>query len=230
MTMSKKFAFAAFGGMLAMALSACGDKGTSAAPVENGCPDGGPCMEYDAEANTLKDLRDKQVYKTVTIGEQTWMAQNMNYSMSSYSWCYNKSTSHCETYGSLYTWEAAKAVCPDGWKLPSDDDWNKLFEEVGGISNAGTALKSVEDWEKMDDGSTGGGTDEFGFAVLPGGTRDTKGKFNLRDSYGLIWSATELSNGDEAYVWRFAFDEKSAGRSRDFKAGANSVRCLKSGK
>ncbi len=227
MNLYRRFALGTLCGFMTLALSACGDKATSAGAIDNGCPDGGPCMEYDAEANTLKDLRDKQVYRTVSIGEQTWMAENMNYSMSSYSWCYNKSTSHCEKYGSLYTWDAAKVVCPDGWKLPNDDDWNELFKSAGGLSKAGDALKSsgIEESEEKwkDDGN---GNDSFDFTVLPGGDRDIKGKFNNIGEYAFFWSASTKSDGNP-YIWRFGYDESSAGRSFDSKDVAVSVRCIK---
>lgn len=220
MTMSKKFAFAAFGGMLAMALSACGDKGTSAGAIDNGCPDGGPCMEYDAEANTLKDLRDKQVYKTVTIGEQTWMAQNMNYKISRHSWCYDDYSGNCEEFGLLYDWAAAMNACPDGWRLPSDDDWYELFENTNGIGKNGKTMKSTSGWD--DDGN---GEDSFGFTVLPGGDRSSDARYVKKGAYAFLWSASEKDD-NYAYAWRYGYDEPHAGHSFDFKTSGLSVRCL----
>ncbi|PZW72918.1 fibrobacter succinogenes major paralogous domain-containing protein [Fibrobacter sp. UWR1] len=116
--------------------------------------------EYDAVANTLKDLRDNQTYKTVTIGSQTWMAENLNYdpgnvsSMGSYAWsgCYGNESSNCTKYGRLYTWEVAmddagcaygkacnaslnpstpvRGVCPSGWHLPSHREFEELINFV----------------------------------------------------------------------------------------------------
>ena len=80
---------------------------------------------------SLTDSRDGQVYKTIKLGSQEWLAQNMNYSTSNGSWCYNDSIQYCEVYGKLYNWEAAKTVCPSGWHLPGADEWSVLTAFLG---------------------------------------------------------------------------------------------------
>ena len=113
---------------------------------------------YDAKSNTLTDLRDNQVYRTVTIGTQTWMAQNLNYEMAN-SFCYGNEASGCDKFGRFYTWAAAmdsvgtwsssgkgcgygttclspdtlvRGVCPENWHLPSCSEWGTLLTIVGG--------------------------------------------------------------------------------------------------
>jgi len=135
---------------------------------------------------TFTDPRDGKKYRTVRIGNLTWMAQNLNYQTSN-SWCYGSNASNCARYGRLYTWNAAMNACPSGWRLPAREDWYKLVEAAGGGNVAGKKLKaSSPDWN---------GTDECGFSALPGGYRSTNGSFSDAGNYGLWWSATEYGSG-----------------------------------
>ena len=84
----------------------------------------------DEAERVLKDPRDGRVYKTTTIGAQTWMAENLNYEIAD-SYCYNNDTSNCKKYGRLYTKDAALKACPAGWHLPSMDEFKALIETVG---------------------------------------------------------------------------------------------------
>ena len=67
------------------------------------------------------DARDNQTYQTVTLGDQTWLAQDLNYETDN-SWCYDDDPENCDTYGRLYDWEAARTACPAGWHLGSDEE------------------------------------------------------------------------------------------------------------
>lgn len=123
--------------------------------------------EDNCEYGILEDERDGQVYKTVKIGGREWMAENLKYA---YSWtyCYDLDTLNCEKYGRLYSWSAASQACPDGWRLPTHDEWEDLFETVGGRDVAGYMLKSSEGWEEGQ-WFGGNGIDAFGFNMLPAG-------------------------------------------------------------
>ena len=120
-------------------------------------------------SETMTDSRDGQTYKTVTIGTQTWMAQNLNYETAN-SYCCKDSASYCTKYGRLYTWAAATTACPEGWHLPSQTEWEVLFTAVGGQSTAGKVLKSTSGWN-----NGGNGTDAFAFSALPAGGRYNHG-------------------------------------------------------
>jgi len=171
---------------LALLLCACAEVpencGDGIPPVsQGGCPGG----SGGGGGSSFTDSRDGKRYRTVRIGTQTWMAENLNYTTSN-SWCYDDDPSNCTKYGRLYTWDAAMSACPSGWHLPSDVEWDILLAAVGGASTAGTMLKSTTGWS---DG--GNGADVYGFSALPGGWRDTDGTFTSAGRYGEWWCATE---------------------------------------
>ncbi|SHK19087.1 FISUMP domain-containing protein [Fibrobacter sp. UWB12] len=112
----------------------------------------------------MTDKRDGQTYKTIKIGEQTWMAENLNYDVPGKSYCYGKIPSNCAKYGRLYEERVAMEVCPAGFHLPSPSEWETLFNAVGGQFMAGSVLKSKTGW--INDGN---GMDPFGFSAIPAG-------------------------------------------------------------
>jgi uncharacterized protein (TIGR02145 family) len=168
---------------------------------------------------TFTDGRDGQKYKTVKIGKQTWMAQNLNYQTKDGSWCYNDSASYCKQYGRLYDWKTAKTVCPKGWKLPSRRDWDKL------VATAGKKLKSKSGWNHWDDGSSGNGTDEYGFSALPGGRRSSDGDFNLAGYRSRWWTATEY-DASYAYYRGMYHNYDFVYEYSNVKSNGFSVRCV----
>ncbi len=94
--------------------------------------------------NQFTDTRDGQVYKTVTIGSQTWFAENLNFDTGDdESTCYQDEAENCFIYGKLYTGNAAQTACPDGWHLPSQEEWNTLIDYLGGINAAHVFLKPL---------------------------------------------------------------------------------------
>lgn len=207
--------------------------------------------KYDATAQTLTDLRDDKIYKTVTIGTQTWMAENLNYEYnkgSAKSFCFNNSADSCAKYGRLYLWSAAmdsaavfstagkgcgygkacgssgtiRGVCPENWHLPSSDEWNTLISAGGGVYSAGASLKSGYGWK-----SGGNGVDTFGFAILPAGYRHASGAFQDVGVYGDFWSSS-VGSGYSAYYLNFDYNYEGVTRDNFYvKDFGYSVRCLK---
>ncbi|MBO6136703.1 MAG: fibrobacter succinogenes major paralogous domain-containing protein [Fibrobacter sp.] len=170
----------------------------------------------------MTDSRDGQTYKTVTIGTQTWMAQNLNYKTAN-SYCYNDDASNCTKYGRLYTWAAATTACPDGWHLPTEEEFETLFTTVGGKSIAGQKLKSATGWTAYS-GITN--EDAFAFSALPAGGRDDDGDYDDEGIYALFWSSIE-NGSDYAYYMSLKYDYDGAFLTYSFKNNGFSVRCLK---
>ena len=174
--------------------------------------------EYDATANTLTDLRDGKVYKTVKIGSQVWMAENLNYE-TDVSSCYRDSAK-CTMYGRFYAWSEASKICPDGWHLPDTTEWNTLFSAVGGRSTAGKALKSKSGW--YDNGDR---VDAFGFGALPAGNVDNMGYIDGDGNWAMFWSSTE-SGSNTAYLMDLYATSENASLSKGDKKDRSSVRCV----
>ncbi len=134
-----------------------------------------------------------KTYKTVVIGEQTWMAENLNYDVPNNATdvCYGNTPANCTKYGRLYDWETANTVCPTGWHLPSNAEWTALTDYVGSIGSAGTVLKSATDWSTV----TGGiYINYYGFSALPGGIGFSDGDFYDAGDFGFWWSSTEYGS------------------------------------
>lgn len=173
---------------------------------------------YVATGSMLDD-RDGQIYKTVTIGSQTWMAQNLNYAHPDSSYCYDNVVANCNTYGRLYTWYAAIDACPSGWHLPSLEEYQTLFETVGGSDAAKKKLKSTSGW-------SGGanGTDDYGFTVLPAGSHFYYSSDMSKES--LFWTTSQTTYGDVNYVYFIQFSSGGLWDIISYRNVAYSVRCL----
>ena len=202
--------------------------------------------EDNCEYGELVDNRDGQTYKTVKIGDQWWMAENLNYETDS-SFCYNNADSNCTKYGRLYTWAAAmdsagtwttngkgcgydslcsstypvRGVCPGGWHLPDTTEWKTLLNAAGGLSFAGKLLKSTTGWN-----DSGNGTDFLGFSAIPAGSRGFRREFYAEGASTAFWSSTERHR-DAAYNLYFRYSDGKVFLTGDDKSDARSVRCLK---
>ena len=198
----------------------------------------------------LLDERDGQIYRTVKIGKQTWMAENLNYADSAQTpsleescWCYEYKDDNCVLYGRHYNWYSVfkpdnpldctpypcklkqlttdvQGFCPMGWHLPVQTEWQDLFDEVGGSSVAGERLKSVVGWE-----NNGNGTDVYGFSALPAGERDEIMQWGYSGKTALFWSYTDNGENDPHFV-DFSYDRESAVLG-SYKYSAISIRCIK---
>lgn len=201
----------------------------------------------------IKDPRDSQRYKVITIGDQTWMAENLNIGKSIESdalstpngqiekYCYDNSEEHCNRMGGLYTWEEAiqyrrpankpnedvQGVCPDGWHIPSEKEWQRLSDYLGGEMVAGNKLKDPGYWERT------GSQDQnriylnvTGFAALPAGRMDLTGASYYKGVSTSFWSASQ-PNSEKA--WHRTITTRGSGLYRDasYTAQKYSVRCIK---
>ncbi|MGF1583704.1 MAG: FISUMP domain-containing protein [Bacteroidales bacterium] len=189
------------------------------------------------------DPEDGMVYKTILIGEQYWLAENLNRGeMISgekdqtdngiiEKYCYDNNPVFCEKYGGLYQWdeamqysttESSRGICPAGWHIPSDDEW-KILEIYLGMTREAAAEVL---WRGVNQGTvlqTGG---ESGFEALKGGTRSINGSFNQIGNSGFFWSST--ADGAN-HAWRRGIGLENQGiyRSVNDRSFGFPVRCVK---
>jgi uncharacterized protein (TIGR02145 family) len=179
---------------------------------------------YSSSSGTLNssssasDCEGKK-YKSIVIGTQTWMAENLDCDISG-SKCYDDNPANCTAYGRLYDWATAMTVCPLGWHLPTDAEWETLTNFVGGLSTAGKHLKAASGWS-----GSGNGLDSHNFAALPGGLNYSGILFSTAGNGGYWWTATESAT-NSAYYRGMYYDNDNVGRQYDNKGNLLSVRCL----
>jgi uncharacterized protein (TIGR02145 family) len=187
---------------------------------------------FAQQKGTFTDSRDGKNYKTVKIGKQTWMAENLNYNEKS-SKCYDNKPANCIKYGRLYDWNMAKKACPKGWHLPSDSEWDKLMRYVDGDTGmespydsktAGKYLKATSGWNDFK-GKSGKGEDKFGFSALPGGYGDSFGYF-YHVGIGGNWWSSSMGSSLAAYSWDISYSYECLISDNDDEFYLHSVRCL----
>lgn len=198
----------------------------------------------DLTYGTMTDI-DGNIYKTITIGSQTWMAENLKVThyndgtaipyptesewgnLTTGALCnYENSQINSETYGRLYNWHTVNTgkLCPTGWHVPSDVEWTTLTDYLDGIYNAGGKLKEIGTihWESPNEGAI----NSSGFTAIPGGARNFVGIFGSIGFFGGWWSSSEVGP-DNAYGRSMDFDKIEVGRSSWPKQVGFSVRCVK---
>ncbi len=197
---------------------------------------GAPLTDYDGN-----------VYKTVKIGSQVWMAENLrttkfnhgspipqvsdNLSWSAHNeaaWCwYDNNMSHESTYGKLYNWYVVNdstRICPTGWRLPTNDDLDILVELLGGEDEAGGPLKSTgfSLWNEPNTGAT----NVSRFSGHPGGVRYANGSFVLKNQFGFWWTSDEATTSD-ARFYSLVWNDTNVNRNAFDKNYGQSIRCIK---
>ena len=181
-------------------------------------------------SESFTDSRDGQSYDVVKIGGLTWMAENLNFETAG-SFCPEGDSRNCPRLGRLYSWAEARSVCPDGWRLPTKEEFESLVTATSGEvaqssshSRAGAALKAKDGWFKK-----GNGSDALGFRALPAGYRGADGRFDGIGGYAYFWSVTEDSENREsnAFYLFLSFSSDATSINAFAKSDYRSVRCVK---
>ena len=199
-----------------------------------------PCSfdGYTGQYGTMTDSRDGNEYKTVTIGNQTWMAENLRYDVPA---VYTggsvvdtiNANNPCKAYGRLYDWNTmmngdtsssgnpltAQGICPSGWHIPSNAEWTTLETSIGGNA-VGTAMKSTSSWS-----SNGNGSNASGFSAFPAGTYDW-GIFDYLGDDAYFWSSTERSASDASRLDLYTVSAALSGGGSSNKGDGYSCRCV----
>ncbi|MFW5754653.1 MAG: FISUMP domain-containing protein [Marinilabiliaceae bacterium] len=225
--------------------SSAGDEGGS-----GGDDNGGD--EGDAEYGDGVSDAEGNEYKSVIIGEQEWMAENLktnkfnddtdipyvdddndwvNLETPGYTW-YENDENYSDPYGALYNWYTVETgkLCPDGWRVPTEDDWTELINHLGGVEQAGGKLKdtgTVDGGDGLWIDPNEGATNSTGFTGLPGGHRwEDSGFYDLANQ-GFWWSSDEGTNSLNAWHFRLHSHFPSVNKQEARKIDGLSVRCIK---
>jgi len=174
------------------------------------------------------DNRDEQVYKTIDIGTETWMAENLNINTAG-SWVYDDNEANAATYGRLYDFATAGKVCPDGWHLPDTAEWNHLISYFGGYWIAGGTMKEAgtDHWDSPNYGANSGS----GFAALAAGCRipnSYPSDYYSLKVFALFWTASENKYDTSQGVYQqLDFQSINVWPLSEDKDQGYSVRCVK---
>ncbi len=203
---------------------------------------------FTTRTDTFTDL-DGNIYNSQTIGPQQWMVENLRttrfndgsdiplvmdslawdtLSTPGYCWYENNLTEYKDPYGALYNWYTINTdkLCPEGWHVPSNEEWQDMADYVGGVSAAGGKLKDIGElfWRSPNSYAT----NITGFTALPGGLRGEKGKFGFINNLGAWWSGDgSVYYPDEASFWTLTYNSGSLIYATWPKVSGFSVRCMK---
>jgi uncharacterized protein (TIGR02145 family) len=193
------------------------------------------------------DPKDSAFYNTVLIGDQCWLRENLNYGFrinnsqeqtdndTIEKYCYYNLDSLCGIYGALYQWdemmqyltdEGTQGVCPDGWHLPSQEEWDALTVYLGGETIAGGKMKEAGNihWNLPNTGAT----NECAFTALPGGMSQPIPSFTGMGNYGIFGTGEEYINYPISSYYRLMwYNNDRLISSMGAKRSGYSVRCIK---
>ena len=164
-------------------------------------------MENHSEKMKLGD----KVYSTVKLNNQIWMAENLNLELDEGCWIYENNSLYGEWYGRLYTWDAAMNACPEGWHLPSDEEWSDMIEALGGEKAAYHKL--------LESGKNA-------FNVRFAGYRSQEGIFMSIERAADFWTSTEAGSAN-AWLRYLLYKKERVFRLIDHKNCGFSVRYVK---
>ena len=200
--------------LFAVLFSACAEDSASATeePVDTFdanvvCPAEGVNAYGEPNRGTFTDARDGQVYKYTTIGNQVWMAENLKFD-APYSLCYGKIEGFCDTFGRFYSLhekgedlglfdqELLDTICPAGWRVPTMDEWQILYDNMGGEGKAGRRLTSASDFGE---GYTPG-SDDCGFNSLPAGSWHLNGNLGANVFFSAVYWTSTAESLNATYV------------------------------
>lgn len=184
---------------------------------------------YSQKTDSIVDKRDGKTYRTVRIGNQTWMAENLAFKTDSGCKEVDPKNNSARVYGYIYHWRTARLACPERWHLPYDDEWELLIGYLGGRDVAGAKLKSKNLWYPP----TTENTNESGFNALPDGSgawMHWKSVKNITTNFlslerGKFNAALNAIAPDTPSTWDLSYSHNSISKSYHKEYGC--VRCLK---
>ena len=187
----------------------------------------------DIDYGTMTDNRDGKKYRTVNIGEQVWMAENLDYEGDGIGHCYDDVPENCETGGRLYKWDVARDVCPEGWHLPSKEEFETLLDAVKLVYDEydkeqyslADMFKATSGW-KNDYTSWTQGLDKVGFSAVPAGGKHIYSyrmpEYNFAGSAAFFLTSTEHS-ADEVYIMQLNLEVFSDDSYESYEHGVSLV-------